>query len=112
MRQLVPRPAHGLHKRIETCVRGDEWLSVEHVSDTNIVVTAYGRAFQLTGMHLDPRGWDYTSYGNPNGEAYCRATARWGLKLDLYAIPPKPPKPKRTWAKSMGLRRPVAKTGR
>lgn len=85
-------------------------LTIEDVTDDignqfTVIVDRYGYRYTVVSFDMtkqdDP--WMYRD----TFQHFVRPSGRWNLSLGLREMPlPPPPKPRRTWAKSMGLRRP------
>jgi hypothetical protein len=87
-----------------------QFLSVEHRSDTDIRINAYGQTFRLHEIHLDRDGRGKYYEANPYGRVWEHSPIEGHtLTLRLFPVLPEPtPQPKRTWTTRMGLRRPAA----
>lgn len=83
-------------------MKPEEFLSVEHRGEKDYRVTAYGCTFQLANMRLNA---DYPRFDRDG--FFAHGPSRYELTMTLYTMPPDPPaRPKRSWARSMGLRKP------
>lgn len=76
-----------------------------------IFLILYGQRYLLQGIVpvYDPL-YDSAYTPVPRDDRYAIINPRVKVELQLYRVPPSPPAPaKRSWAKSMGLRRPNSK---
>ncbi|WP_078323650.1 hypothetical protein [Mycobacteroides salmoniphilum] len=88
--------------------RARSWLDLEVVSGSEIYLWLHGTRFSVQRPQLAA---DYDTLSYYDSPFVVKTGSRLKLSMDLVEAPLPAPKPKRTYAKSIGLRKPARAEG-